>query len=137
MRLSTRGRYGLHAMYYLANNRDNEPLSLTSIAKMTGLSEHYLEQLLRQLKKAGLIDSVRGAQGGYYLARLPKDISIGEILVTLEEFFGPSECSISEGLCSRQGRCPARGIWSDLYASMMESVNNISLQDMIEKKYVL
>lgn len=137
MRLSTRGRYGLHAMYHLGCNYGKDPISLNEIAKKTGLSENYLEQLLRQLKKSGLIDSVRGAQGGYLLSRPASEITIGEILISTEEFFGPSECAIIDGLCSRQGNCPARGVWMDLYDSMLSSVNKISLQEMIEGQYIL
>ena len=84
MRLSTRGRYGLKAMYQLACHYGEGPISLNSIAEEQDLSENYLEQLVATLRKEGLLNSVRGAQGGYMLAKPPEDITVGNILRTLE-----------------------------------------------------
>lgn len=88
MRLSTRGRYGLAAMIYLGKKYGDNPVSLNEISKATGLSNNYLEQLIRELKKQDLVISVRGVQGGYLLKKSPKEISVAEILECLEEFLG-------------------------------------------------
>src|SRR5699024_1488898 len=80
MKLSTKGRYGLRAMIDLARYSEKEPVSLSSIAERQYLSEGYLEQLVAMLKKAGLVAGIRGAQGGYVLAKDPSDISVGDIL---------------------------------------------------------
>ncbi|HRS21305.1 MAG TPA: Rrf2 family transcriptional regulator, partial [Clostridia bacterium] len=84
MILSTKGRYGLKIMYELALNYGEGPMSLKEVAQRQQLSETYLEQLIAHLKKAGLVKSIRGAQGGYELIRKPEEISVGEIIRTLE-----------------------------------------------------
>jgi len=137
MRLSTRGRYGLHAMYVLGCHYGEDPVSLAEISKKTGLSDNYLEQLIRQLKLAGLVDSMRGTHGGYYLTKDPKNITVGDILKNLEEFFGATECSVADGICSREGSCPARGVWANLVASMEETVESMTLDEVVAGKYVL
>lgn len=80
MKLSTKGRYGLKAMFELSINKNKGPLPLKLIAKNQSISEQYLEQIFSTLKKSGLIKSVRGAQGGYLLNKEAKDISVGDIL---------------------------------------------------------
>ncbi len=134
MRLSTRGRYGLAAMIYLGKKYGDSPVSLNEISKYTGLSNNYLEQLIRELKKEKLVISVRGVQGGYLLNKPPQDISVAEILECLEEFFGTTECSAVPGFCSRENKCPSRVIWTEMYDKMIESVKNISLKDLIDKE---
>lgn len=137
MRLSTRGRYGLHAMYVLGCHYGDDPVSLTEIAKETGLSDNYLEQLIRQLKLAGLVDSMRGTHGGYFLTKDPKEITVGDVLKNLEEFFGATECSIASGICSREGTCPARGVWIKLLNSMDKAVESMTLDQVVSGEYVL
>ena len=88
MKISTRGRYGLKAMVDIAANSQSGCVSLKSIAERTNLSESYLEQLIAPIKKAGLVKSVRGANGGYTLAKTPQEISVGDILRVVE---GPLE----------------------------------------------
>ncbi|WP_099203233.1 RrF2 family transcriptional regulator [Miniphocaeibacter massiliensis] len=135
MRLSTRGRYGLHAMYVLGKNYEGEPISLNEISKITGLSNSYLEQLIRRLKKGGLVDSIRGSQGGYFLTKNPKDITIGDILRNLEDFFGTTECSTEEDYCPRQGSCPARGVWVEISNEITRKANEMTLDEMVKGKY--
>ena len=84
MKLSTKGRYGLRAIVDLASNSQDGAVCISSIAQRQNLSESYLEQLMSLLRKAGIIESVRGAGGGYRLARPPEQISVGEILRALE-----------------------------------------------------
>ena len=84
MKLSTKGRYGLRAMIDLAVYSEKEPVSIQSIADRQNISERYLEQLMASLKKEGLVKSIRGANGGYQLARPAIGISVGDILRALE-----------------------------------------------------
>src|SRR3712207_9413120 len=84
MKLSTKGRYGVRAMVDLAINYGKEPISIKNISKRQSISEYYLEQLFASLRRAGLIKSIRGAQGGYILNREPKDITVSDILEPLE-----------------------------------------------------
>ena len=86
MKLSTRGRYGIHTMYDLALNGENGPQSIKAIAERGGMPEAYLEQLIAGLKRAGLVTSTRGAQGGYMLARPAEEITVGDVLRALFEF---------------------------------------------------
>ena len=91
MKLSTKGRYGLRALIDLARYSEVEPVSINSIAERQGISERYLEQLMAMLKKAGLVKSIRGAGGGYVLAKEQKDISVGDVLRPLEGNLNPVE----------------------------------------------
>ena len=92
MKLSTRGRYGLRAMLDIAINQGDGPTTLPSISERQGISVGYLEQLMVPLKKEGLIRSVRGAQGGYLLAREPEKITVGDIIRALEGPIAPVAC---------------------------------------------
>ncbi len=87
MKLSTKGRYGPRAVIDLALTSENEAVSISSIAARQSLSESYLEQLMGKLRKAGIVKSIRGAQGGYRLGRPPEEISVGDILRALEEIW--------------------------------------------------
>ena len=93
MKLSTKGRYGLRAMIDLARYSENEPVSISSIAARQDISERYLEQLVGLLKKAGLVRSIRGATGGYVLARNSGEISVGDVLRALEGSLEPVKCA--------------------------------------------
>ena len=93
MKLSTKGRYGLRALIDLAQYSGEAPVSITSISDRQNISERYLEQLMSMLKKGDLVKSLRGAGGGYVLARDAADISVGDILRALEGSLDPVECS--------------------------------------------
>ena len=97
MKLSQRGRYGVLALQDLANEYGTGPVALKSIAERQDISENYLEQLMGTLKKAGFVNSIRGAQGGYILAKEPVDISIGEIIVAMEGPIAFADCMQMDG----------------------------------------
>lgn len=134
MKISTKGRYGLRAMIDLALNAGEGHVSLKSIADRQDISECYLEQLILNLKKAGLVISIRGAQGGYKLDRHPKEISIGEILRALEGSLAPVECveNSEESDCCRSDFCVQRVIWEKIRDSVNSVVDSISLHDIVE-----
>jgi len=137
LKLSTRGRYGLKAMFDLAMNQKNGPVSLKSIADRQNISEAYLEQLFANLRKAGLVKSIRGAQGGYLLGAEPSDITVGKILRTLEGTVAPVECvdDMNEGsICPDAESCVTRLVWEKVRDSISEVIDSITLQDMMEKK---
>ncbi|NLY20099.1 MAG: Rrf2 family transcriptional regulator [Tissierellia bacterium] len=134
MKLSTKGRYGLLAMYRLRESHGDGPLPLNRIAEDENLSEAYLEQLFASLKKAELINSIRGAQGGYVLARDPADIKIGDILRALEGDIELSCCpddsdEVNE-TCIKGNDCAMKNILDKIKASFDEVVDSISLADM-------
>lgn len=132
MKLSTKGEYGLRAMFDLAQRYGEGPISLKSIAERQDISEHYLEQLVAGLRKAGLVKSVRGAQGGYTLAREPAEIKVGDIIRVLEGPIAPMDCVSEEEneLCERAGTCITRGIWEKVRDSITEVLDSITLEDM-------
>lgn len=98
MKLSTKGRYGLRAMIDLASHEEEGAVSIASISERQNISESYLEQLVRPLRKAGFIESVRGAGGGYVLAKPADSISVGDVLRVLEGGLEAVTCSVNEGL---------------------------------------
>lgn len=137
MKLSTKGRYGLKAMYDLAIHFGDGPIALKSIAERQRISDHYLEQLIATLRKAGLVKSVRGAQGGYMLANNPEKITVGDIIRTLEGPLGPSECVLEEdpSACDNADCCVTRVVWEKIRISISDVIDSITLQDMVEDYY--
>ncbi|NYB75948.1 Rrf2 family transcriptional regulator [Sedimentibacter hydroxybenzoicus DSM 7310] len=133
MILSTKGRYGLKAIFELALNYGSGPVSLKKIAEKYDISESYLEQLFAKLRKGGYIDTVRGPQGGYFLARKPDEITVGMILRTLEGDITTSEC-ISKEVCSRESICATRVILEKIENSINNVIDNITLADMYEER---
>lgn len=131
MKLSTKGRYGLKAMFDLALNYGDHPIALSSIAERRNISLSYLEQLISQLKKAGVVKSIRGAQGGYILNGTPSEISVGKVLRALEQL-APVDCVTDDYDCSSSEFCVTRVVYQKILDSILETVDNISLQDMID-----
>jgi Rrf2 family cysteine metabolism transcriptional repressor len=123
MKISTKGRYGLTIMIELAKNRGKGPVSLKTIAQNNDLSEHYLEQLASPLRNAGLIKSIRGAYGGYMLAKEPENITAGDIIRVLE---GP--IMLVEGIENEQ---PAQQeLWMRITNAIKEVLDNTTLNDL-------
>ncbi len=132
MILSTKGRYGLKAVFELSLSYGDGPIPLKRISDKYSISENYLEQLFGKLKKAGYIKSTRGAQGGYSLAMEPKNITVGMILRTLEGEITASDC-INKEVCSRESICATRVIWEKIEMSINNVIDNITLLDMINE----
>lgn len=132
MLLSTKGRYGLKAVFELALNYGEGPVSLKRISDKYGISEHYLEQILAKLRKSGYIKTVRGAQGGYLLSKEPYNVTVGMILRALEGEMSPSEC-LNEDVCTRQSICVSRIVWEKIENSINNVIDNTSLGNMIEE----
>jgi Rrf2 family transcriptional regulator, cysteine metabolism repressor len=132
LRLSTRGRYGIHAMYDLAVTYESGPQPLKAIAERQSVPEAYLEQLMAPLRREGLIKSVRGAQGGYLLARPPSEITVGQVLRTLEGDLAITECLNEEDACDMADCCPTRKVWKKVRDGLNSIVDGITLQDMLE-----
>ncbi len=134
MRLSSRAEYGMRVMVELAAAHGCGPLSLAQIARSEGLSLSYLEQLIGTLRRSGLVGSVRGARGGYTLARPPDAIRVGDVVRSLEGPIEPVNC-LAEGerasICKRQASCAARAMWECLRDSITETLDSVTLADLI------
>jgi Rrf2 family transcriptional regulator, cysteine metabolism repressor len=130
MKLSTKGRYGVKAMVDLAINYGDEPVSIKSISERQNVSEYYLEQLFSLLRKANLVKSIRGAQGGYVLSRPPEEITVSDIMQVLE---GPVEISdcIDDGSCSNIDCCATRLLWVRIKDSIDSVLKSTTLSDMV------
>ncbi|MEG1505694.1 MAG: Rrf2 family transcriptional regulator [Lachnospiraceae bacterium] len=135
MKLSTKGRYGLRALIDLAQYSETEPVSIGSIAARQGISERYLEQLMAMLKKEGLITSIRGAGGGYVLAKEAKDISVGDVLRALEGSLEPVDCAAfhtDEG-CDASDICVTKYVWHKINESINQAVDAIKLDTLVSE----
>lgn len=136
MRLSTKGRYGVRALFDLALHSGDEAIALKSVAQRENISEKYLEHLFASLKKSGLIQSVRGAQGGYRLARPPEEITLGDIIRVLEGPIAPTDCVLDGGGndCDRSDRCVMRSIWCRVRDEINGILDSITLADIVEEE---
>lgn len=132
IRLSTKGRYGTRLMLELALQYGKGPVLLKDIAKRQEISEGYLEHFLPLLKAAGLINSSRGAHGGYTLAKTPSKITLKEIVQTLEGSLSPAECVDTPAVCQRVRSCVTRDIWKKLGEKISETLTSVTLKDMVE-----
>lgn len=135
MKLSTKGRYGLRAMIDLARYSEEEPVSISSIAARQDISERYLEQLVGLLKKAGLVRSIRGATGGYILARNAKEISVGDVLRALEGSLEPVKCAAfySEEGCMAADGCVTKYVWQKINESINATVDHMMLDELVRE----
>ena len=135
MKLSTKGRYGLRALIDLGLYSENEAVSIASIAARQNISESYLEQLIAKLRKAGLVTSVRGAGGGYKLAKPAAEISVGDILRALEGSLDPVECPglKEESSCGGSQFCVTKYVWQRINDSINQTVDEIKLEQLIEE----
>ncbi|UOQ47339.1 Rrf2 family transcriptional regulator [Gracilibacillus caseinilyticus] len=123
MKISTKGRYGLTIMIELAKNTGNGPMSLKSIAKENNLSEHYLEQLVAPLRNASLVKSIRGAYGGYVLAKEPAEITAGDIIRILEGPITPVEGIEDEEPAKQE-------LWIRIRDAVKDVLDTTTLEDL-------
>lgn len=135
MMLSTKGKYGLRAVIDLALHYDESAVSLTAIAERQKISISYLEQLVAKLKKAGIVNSIRGAQGGYVLARPIGEISVGDVLRALEGNLDPIKCDELSGEkgCNGADSCVTKFVWKRISDSINDTVNKMMLSELVEE----
>ncbi|SHI95075.1 transcriptional regulator, BadM/Rrf2 family [Clostridium cavendishii DSM 21758] len=133
MKISTKGRYGLRSMVDLAVNSNGEYVSLKLIAQRQGISENYLEQVFSTLRKAGLVKSIRGSQGGYTLASTPKEITVGEVLRALEgDLCITGDIDLPEEIDQTVENCINSTVWQKVNESINKVVDSITLEDIAE-----
>ena len=139
MMFSTKAEYGVRVMAHLARRDDGDPVSLGAIAEAEGLPLAYLEHLVQRLRRAELVESRRGAHGGYSLARPPEDISMAEVVEALEGQIAPIECISAdpdgELVCTREtagdGACPTKLLWTRVQGSIVGTLRDMTLSDLV------
>lgn len=136
MKLSSRGRYGVRAMFELALHYNGGSIPLRTVAEKQAISENYLEQLISSLRKAGLVKSTRGAQGGYMLAKEPEQITVGDIVRVLEGPIAPVECVGEDNcsdVCQKADECVSKMVWEKLRDKINEVLDETTLADMVQE----
>lgn len=132
MKLSTKGRYGLRAAVDLAMH-SGETVALSAIAERQKITVSYLEQIIPKLRKVGIVNSVRGAQGGYTLARPPEQISVGDVLRALEGNLSPVDCKELQdsNRCMGSDLCITKYVWTRISASINDTVDHMMLSELV------
>lgn len=136
MKLSTKGRYGVRAMVDLAANYGGPPVSIKTISKRENLSEYYLEQLFSPLRRANIIRSIRGAQGGYVLCKPPSEITVGDIMTVLEGPIEIADC-IDGVECDSSDCCATKAVWEKIKNSIDSVMDSITLQNIMDDYEVI
>ena len=132
MMISTKGRYALRIMIDLAQHDGDMPVSVREIAQRQDISGKYMEQIISVLTRASLLRSVRGAQGGYHLAKAPEEITVGMILRATEGDLAPAECVLDGAHhCDRRGACPSRTVFSKVYSAINEVIDGVTLLELM------
>jgi len=131
MKISAKEQHGLRAVAELAARYGQGPVPLGQVADAQGISRDYLEQIVPALREAGLVQSTRGAHGGYQLTRAPESITVGQVLQALEGEIFPLRC-VSENAaeCDRSSICAARTVWTKVHARVSETLNGMTLADL-------
>ncbi|NOZ64061.1 MAG: Rrf2 family transcriptional regulator [Caldiserica bacterium] len=132
MKISTRARYGMRAMVDLAAHYRQRTVLLKDIAKRQGISERYLENIMRAFVAGGLVHSVRGRSGGFALAKPPEEISLSDVVQAVEGSFPLVKCVDNPESCKRTAICASHDIWKKLREAMMSVLGSTTLQDMVE-----
>ena len=133
MLVSTKGRYALRTMMDLAVHSQNGPVKIKDIASRQEISSKYLEQIISILAREGLVRSLRGNQGGYYLSKEPSAYTAGEILRAAEGSLAPVDCLRAlENPCGRKGDCAALKLWKELDKAIGGVVDHYTLEDLLK-----
>ncbi|MBW1955782.1 MAG: Rrf2 family transcriptional regulator [Deltaproteobacteria bacterium] len=132
MKLSTRSRYGVRILAELARHSDGGPVKVGKISEEQKITVKYLEQLIRPLKKAGLVKSIRGPKGGHTLAKRPKEITLGQVVRILEGKSDLLDCLPYPESCNFSDGCPARKAWKEASDALYEKLDAISIADLVQ-----
>ncbi|MDY0284427.1 MAG: RrF2 family transcriptional regulator [Synergistaceae bacterium] len=134
MKISTRGRYALRLMLDLALNDPDQYVTIKSISERQDISNKYLEQIITALSRAGYVKSIRGAQGGYKLARPAEEYTVGMVLRLIEGSLAPVACmDDTPNKCPRSNNCVTLDVWKKLNDAINDVVDNITLADLVDQ----
>ena len=132
MKISTKGRYALRMMIDIAENETKERVTIKEISERQGISIKYLEQIVPNLTRTGLLRGVRGSGGGYMLTKNPGQYTVGAILRAIEGKLAPVACLDSDiNYCERSGHCKTLAFWTGLYEVIDNYVDSVTLQDFL------
>ncbi|MEG1711293.1 MAG: Rrf2 family transcriptional regulator [Clostridia bacterium] len=132
MKMSTKARYGMYAAVILGKRYEEGFIKVTDVSKEIEVSDGYLEQIFALLKRGGIIESQRGACGGYRLIKSPSETSVGSILRAVEDNLEIVDCL--SGKCKRSKVCVSHNLWNNLYNRINEYLDSISLIQLIEEE---
>jgi len=132
MKISTRGRYGVRILLDLALHENKTPRQIHEIAASQQISEKYISRLIINLRRVKMIRSIRGAKGGYRIARNPAEITLLDIVEAMEGPLSIVDCVRSPEKCNRNDNCPSRQIWDRLNTEICEAMHKITLQNIID-----
>jgi Rrf2 family iron-sulfur cluster assembly transcriptional regulator len=134
MRLTTKGRFAVTAMIDLALRQNSGPVTLAAISQRQQISLSYLEQLFGKLRRHELVESTRGPGGGYTLGRKAADITIADIIVSVDEPIDATQCAGKENCHGDAGRCMTHELWASLNTRMVEFLDSVNLQTMVDEQ---
>ncbi|MBU6465974.1 Fe-S cluster assembly transcription factor [Simplicispira hankyongi] len=134
MRLTTKGRFAVTAMIDLALRQGNGPVTLAAISQRQRISLSYLEQLFGKLRRHELVESTRGPGGGYTLARTAGDITVADIIVSVDEPMDATQCGGKENCLGEAGRCMTHDLWATLNQRMVDFLASVSLQKLVDEQ---
>lgn len=131
MRLTTKGRYGMRLVLDIAQNQHNGPVSMSETSLRQDISMKYLERLVGELQRAGLVKSIRGRVGGHMLAREPEKITVGDVVRALENETSGLACAHNRLACPRSVHCLTRSIWVAADQAMYEKLDSVTVKDIL------
>jgi len=135
MRLSTKSRYGVRAIFDIAYHSGGLPTQINEISKRQEITPRYLEQIFQKLKRAGIVKSIRGPKGGYYLARKPEKITVSDVIRAMDESMVPVFCAQppkGRKRCPKESKCPAQRIWREAGQHLVGFFDSISIEKMCQ-----
>jgi Rrf2 family iron-sulfur cluster assembly transcriptional regulator len=135
MKVSTRVRYGCRAMLDLALHDQGEPVAIDTLAREQQMPERYLAKIIQDLRRSGLIRSVRGAGGGYVLNAAPEQITLGAVWDALEGPFVPVECLRTNAACSMSEECVTREVWAELEQRVRALLDSVTVKDLVRRHH--
>ncbi|MFT4195725.1 Fe-S cluster assembly transcriptional regulator IscR [Ottowia sp.] len=135
MRLTTKGRFAVTAMIDLALRQDSGPVTLAAISQRQNISLSYLEQLFGKLRRNELVESTRGPGGGYSLGRKAGEITVADIIVSVDEPLDATHCGGKENCQSDGTRCMTHDLWTTLNARMLEFLESVTLQKLVDEQH--
>lgn len=134
MRLSTKARYAARAMTELAVRSGEKPVKLKDIAESQDISIKYLEQLMHPLRVSGYVKTLKGSRGGYMLNKPPSEITLYDIVLTVEGSLAPVDCVDDSRICERVEKCVTRNIWVNLHKVIVDELKAVSLEELAQKQ---